>query len=85
MQLRFCIAVAVMEASSCSSDLTPSQGTSICCRCRPKKKKEKNGRLAREGLTGKVTVTVWIIGNICFSPLWVVYMAQFYLLWQMGC
>ena len=29
--------VAVAQASSCSSDWTPSLGTSICHRCRPKK------------------------------------------------
>ena len=33
-----CISVAVVEDSSCSSDLTPSLGTSICCKCGPKKK-----------------------------------------------
>ena len=32
-----CIAVAV--AGSCSSDLTPSLGISICCKCGPKKQK----------------------------------------------
>ena len=35
IQLRSCVAVA----GSCSSDLTPSPGTSICCRCDPKKTK----------------------------------------------
>ena len=35
------IAVAVAEASSSSSDLTPSLGTSICSGCSPKKQKEK--------------------------------------------
>ena len=29
-------------ASSCSSDLTLSPGTSICCRCGHKKKRKKN-------------------------------------------
>ena len=29
-QLRSCMAAAVVEASSCSSDSTPSQGMSIC-------------------------------------------------------
>ena len=29
------VAVAVAEAGSCSSVLTPSLGTSICCRCSP--------------------------------------------------
>ena len=41
MRLRSCIAVAVAVAGSCSSDLTPSLGTSICRRCSPKKKKKK--------------------------------------------
>ena len=31
------LAVAVVWASSCTSDSTPSQGTSICRRCGPKK------------------------------------------------
>ena len=33
------VAVAVAKASSCSSNLTPSLGTSICHRRGPKKKK----------------------------------------------
>ena len=39
-----CTAVAVVEASSCSSDSTPSLGTSICCRCGPKKGEKKKER-----------------------------------------
>ena len=35
------MAVAVAVAGSCSSDLAPSLGTSICCGCGPKKKKKK--------------------------------------------
>ena len=35
------VAVAVAVAGSGSSDLTPSLGTSICCRCGPKKAKKK--------------------------------------------
>ena len=31
------VAVVVVEVGSCSSDLTPSLGTSICCQCGPKK------------------------------------------------
>ena len=42
--LRFGIAVAVVEASSCSSDLTPSRQTSMCCRSGPKKQKEKKSK-----------------------------------------
>ena len=32
-QLGCLMAVAVAKAGSCSSDLTPSLGTSLCCRC----------------------------------------------------
>ena len=35
------IAAAVVQAGSCSSDLTPSLGTSICRGCGPKKTKKK--------------------------------------------
>ena len=34
---RSCLAVAVAQAGNCSSDLIPSLGISICCRCSPKK------------------------------------------------
>ena len=34
------IAVAVVQAGSCGSDWTPSQGTSMCHRCDPKKTKQ---------------------------------------------
>ena len=33
--------MALLRASSCSSDLTPRLGTSICRTCGPKKKKKK--------------------------------------------
>ena len=42
MQLRADVAVAIAQASSCSTDWTPSPGTSICCRCGPKKQKKKS-------------------------------------------
>ena len=35
------VAVAMAVAGSCSSDLTPSLGTSICFKCGPKKQKKK--------------------------------------------
>ena len=41
MPLRSGIAKAVVQAGSCSSDLTPSLGTAICCRYGPKKTKKK--------------------------------------------
>ena len=37
-----CVAVAVVQACSCSSNLTPSLGTFLCHGCGPKKKKKKN-------------------------------------------
>ena len=40
-QLRSHIAVAVVQASGCSSDSTPGLGTSICLRCGPKNQKQK--------------------------------------------
>ena len=46
-RLRSAIAVAMAQAGCCSSDSTPSLGTSICHRCSPqkiKKKKKKEGR-----------------------------------------
>ena len=42
MQLRSGVAVAVVQAGSCSSNLTPSLGISICCRYSCKKKKIYN-------------------------------------------
>jgi len=41
MWLGFGIAVAVVEAGSYSSDLTPSLGTSICHGCERKKESKK--------------------------------------------
>ena len=49
MQPRSGVAVAVAEAGSCSSDLTPRLGTSISHRCGPKKtKKQKKSSQARD-------------------------------------
>ena len=41
MQLGSHVAVVVVQASSCSSDSSHSPGTSVCCRCDPKKTKKK--------------------------------------------
>ena len=40
-RLGSCVAVAVAQASSCSSDWTPSLGASICRRCSPKRRPKK--------------------------------------------
>ena len=41
MRLGSGVAMALAVAGSCISDLTPSRGTPICCRCMPKNKKKK--------------------------------------------
>ena len=43
--IRESVAVAVVQASRCSSNWTPSLGTSICYGCSPKKQKKKNMKL----------------------------------------
>ena len=50
-QLGSCIAVAVVLASSCSSDLTPSLGPSICFGCGPKKQKQRNKQTNKKTAT----------------------------------
>ena len=35
------VAVAMVQAGSCSSNSTPSLGTSMCLKCSPKKEKKK--------------------------------------------
>ena len=41
MQLRSPVALVMAVPGRCSSDLTPSLGTSICLQCDPKKQKKK--------------------------------------------
>lgn len=52
MRLASGVAVAVMEAGSCSSDSAPSPGTSVCHRRGPIKKKTKNGKDIRDSREG---------------------------------
>ena len=67
MWLRSSIAVAVAQASSCSSDLTPSLGTSIWCRFGPKKqkkkekKKEKEKKLSTQDTQTQKTRLIWLL------------------------
>ena len=44
MRLGSCVTGAVVEASSCSSNVTPVLGTAMCCKCGPKKQ-----NIGREG------------------------------------
>ena len=50
MQLGSYIAVAVVQAGSCSSDSTPILGTSICPRCGPEKQKKKKKERENQGM-----------------------------------
>ena len=52
-----CVPVAVAQASSCSSDQSPSLGTSTCHRCSSKKKKKKK---KIDCATSPVKVLSWI-------------------------
>ena len=45
MQLGSCVAVAVAEDGSCSSDETPSLGNFMCRGCSPKETKEKINKM----------------------------------------
>ena len=47
MQLGSHVTVAVVEASSCSSNSTPSLETSICLGCGPKKKEGKKKKKSK--------------------------------------
>ena len=48
MRLRSSVAVAVAQAGSCTSDSSPSLGTSICCRYSPKKQKQKKPKKTKK-------------------------------------
>ena len=50
MWLRSGVAVAVVQVSSCSSDLTPNLGISKCCGFSPNKKKTKNEQTNKQKL-----------------------------------
>ena len=49
MRLGSLIAVAMEQAGSCSSDLTPSLESSICPRCGPKRQKQKQKNWGQSG------------------------------------
>ena len=71
MQLGSGVAVAVAEPSSCSSDSTPSPGTFICHRCRPKQKEKKrisgctkSGWPPRAGCHPRQAGTLWVLPSL---------------------
>ena len=72
MQCGSGIAVAVAWASSCNSDLTPSLGTSICCRCSPKtpqkRMQNQKGLVTPLGLVEMefkiaISILTWALGK----------------------
>ena len=63
MQLGSGTTVAVMWASNCSSDLTPSLGNLICCGCGPKKTKKKKKKKKVDG-----TSAILVLRKYCY--LW---------------
>ena len=54
MWLRLGVAVVLAEAGSCSSDLTPSLGTSIRHGCGPKRTKDRKKKNHLETVLGAV-------------------------------
>ena len=48
-----CVAVAVVQAGSYSSDSTPDLGNSVCCKYGPEKEKEKKKRKEKRGKHSK--------------------------------
>ena len=61
------IAVAVVWANSCSSNSTPSLGTSICHRCGPRKKKIKKIKIGNMSFSKRM-VKLWIIHSTWMQP-----------------
>ena len=63
-RLRPCVAMAVAQAGSCSSETTPNLGTSMCCKCDPKKEEEKE---KKKNICWIKLCLIIIIMILCFS------------------
>ena len=72
MQLGSGTAVTMAYVGSCSSDLTPSQGASICRRCGPKEKEK--------GVSNKIQTTIMYNWPVGIKPLDSLLLAEFLLL-----
>ena len=69
MRLGSCVAVAVVYTSGCSSDWTPSLGTSICYGYSPKKtKRKKKERKKEKKKVGRLGVATAAITNLSPTP-----------------
>ena len=62
------VAVNVVWAGSCSSDSTPSLGTSTYYRCSPKKKKEKRRKKKENILVPNKSMNLYTKGAFQNSP-----------------
>ena len=62
------VALAVVQAGSCSSDATPSLGTSMCRRCGPEKKASEDTAVCL--LEDGAPVTLGKCSHVCACPLW---------------
>ena len=60
--------MAVVEAGSCSSDSTPSLGTSVCHRCSPKKQKNIKIKIKTD-LMGEIPGSL-VVKDLALSLLW---------------
>ena len=86
-QLGSLVAVAVVKASSCSSNWTPSLGTSICLQCSPKKTKDKEkGRREasqlRQKKLSKRKLSLKVYKNVKTQVCW--FFSSCRKLWGMG-
>ena len=63
-RLGSCVAMAVVKAGVCSSNSTPSLGTSICHRCGPKKEKKKKTKKKQKAKQKVTAVIVWWLKSI---------------------
>ena len=63
-QLGSCVAVAVVQASSCSCDSTPSLGTSICAALKKKEKRKRKERKTVKTLMKELKMTAYLCSQI---------------------
>ena len=77
MQLGSHVAVALAEAGGYSSDLTPSLGTSICCRCGPRKGKKTNKQTKKTFLSFFLSLSLFFFFFFFLGPhLWHIEVAR---------
>ena len=84
LKMWFGTGVAVAQASGYCSDSTPSLGTSICCRCSPRKdkKKKKEQKIFTSLFFSCIRRTFWPCANVevinCFLKIYTDFYLLFY-------